>query len=271
VAALLVLASEGGGEKTLWDPTLLGILVFLSAVGLFCGSVYLLLATNLGARLGFLVAGACLTGFMVLLSSLWMITATPLNSPKGRLAEWDVVEIVPTLDDSSVAAVQDLEDQAIIDVQELSLLRPALDAALVAPPAEGEAAAEPSEFAQFGSPAEFLTDFEGYQTFEVGGGSRWLFWHEPKYAAVQICPTLQVEVPFGEAPPPPECDPLQPTQYVILERDLGSLRQPPVFYFLASLVLFGLCILGLHWREKDERARAAANAAESNRPAPVDA
>jgi hypothetical protein len=91
---LVRLLAQEGGPKNLWDPTILGVLVALSAVGLFCGSVYLLLGTNLGARLGFLVAGACLTGFLVLLSSLWITTATPLNSPKGRPPGWKVKEVV---------------------------------------------------------------------------------------------------------------------------------------------------------------------------------
>ena len=51
---VLVLAAEGIKDRDLWYPTILGVLVVLSAVSLFCGSVYLLLATNLGARLGFL-------------------------------------------------------------------------------------------------------------------------------------------------------------------------------------------------------------------------
>ena len=59
-----LLAQHAAARRTLWDPTILGVLVVISAIGLFCGSVYLLLGTNLGARLGFLVAGACLTGFM---------------------------------------------------------------------------------------------------------------------------------------------------------------------------------------------------------------
>ena len=66
--SVFVLASSAG-EKTLWDPTILGVLVVLSAVGLFCGSVYLLLATNLGARLGFLV-GPPAIGFVSQLTSL---------------------------------------------------------------------------------------------------------------------------------------------------------------------------------------------------------
>jgi len=35
-----------------------GYFIVVFAVGLFCGSIYLLLATNLGGRLGFLVAFA---------------------------------------------------------------------------------------------------------------------------------------------------------------------------------------------------------------------
>ena len=100
---LVRLLAQEGGPKNLWDPTILGVLVVLSAVGLFCGSVYLLLGTNLGARLGFLVAGACLTGFLVLLSSLWITTATPLNSPKGRPPGWKVKEVVASPEESKIA------------------------------------------------------------------------------------------------------------------------------------------------------------------------
>ena len=69
VTGLLITAAEGPANPNLWNPTILGVLVTLSAIGLFCGSAYLLLATNLGGRLGFLVSFASLTGFMVLLSA----------------------------------------------------------------------------------------------------------------------------------------------------------------------------------------------------------
>ena len=39
-----------------WEPELRGILIVIIAVAVLCGSVYLVLGTNLGARLGFLVA-----------------------------------------------------------------------------------------------------------------------------------------------------------------------------------------------------------------------
>src|SRR3954466_12581040 len=81
-------------DKTLWYPTILCILVVLAGIVLFCGSIYLLLGTNLGARLGFLVAFTSLAGFMVLLTLLWCTTASPLNTLKGRIPQWRVKEVV---------------------------------------------------------------------------------------------------------------------------------------------------------------------------------
>jgi hypothetical protein len=252
-----VLAQHASGEKNLWDPTILGVLVALSAVGLFCGSVYLLLGTNLGSRLGFLVSGACLTGFMVLLSSMWITTATPLNSPKGRPAGWNVVEVVDDPADSSIDEVQTItEDGDPVDVEGLALLRPAVDAALVTAEAEGAEEPEPQEFAEFSQSSDFLTDFEGYRAYTVGGGTKNLLWHNPRYGVVEFCNTLEVEAVPGEAPPDPQCDPLTGSRFAVLQYDRGSLRQPPWIYFFTSLVLFGLFLLGLHWYEKDARERA---------------
>jgi hypothetical protein len=39
--------------------------------------------------------------------------------------------------------------------------------------------------------------------------------------------------------------------------------------FFISSIVFGLCLLGLHWRERDEQARAAAEAADKLTPAPA--
>src|SRR5882762_7008084 len=104
LAAFMVAAG-----KTLWDPTIVGILAPVAGVFLFCGSVYLLLSTNLGARLGFLVAASALSGFMVLLSTLWLTTSTPLESPKGRTAAWKVVEVDKSYADSKFAPVQTID------------------------------------------------------------------------------------------------------------------------------------------------------------------
>ena len=49
--SLLTLANEAT-PKGLWYPTILGVLVVIAGVVLFCGSVYVLLGTNLGAGSG---------------------------------------------------------------------------------------------------------------------------------------------------------------------------------------------------------------------------
>ena len=62
--------------------------------------------------------------------------------------------------------------------------------------------------------------------------------------------------PFGDPPLPPECDAPTPTRgFVVLERDLGSLRVPPFVAFVCSSILFVLGLLCLHWRERDESRR----------------
>ena len=68
--SLPVLASEIV-ERTIWYPTILGVLVVVFATVLFVGSIYLLLGTNMGGRLALLVTFTALSGFMVLLSGLY--------------------------------------------------------------------------------------------------------------------------------------------------------------------------------------------------------
>src|SRR5882762_4898822 len=125
LAAFMVAAG-----KTLWDPTIVGILAPVAGVFLFCGSVYLLLSTNLGARLGFLVAASALSGFMVLLSTLWLTTNTPLESPKGRTAEWKVVEVDASFAESKIPAVRSIEQSGkVLPPQQATTIRSFLDSA----------------------------------------------------------------------------------------------------------------------------------------------
>ena len=59
-----------------------------SRVVVLCGSVYLMLATNIGARLGFLLAVAGLFGWMMLMGIVWAIYGIGL---KGREPTWKAV------------------------------------------------------------------------------------------------------------------------------------------------------------------------------------
>jgi hypothetical protein len=259
VHALQVLGAEGIKHKNLWNPTILGFLVVLSAIGLFCGSVYLLLATNLGARLGFLVAAACLTGFLTLLSVLWLTTSTPVNSPHGHIAQWKVAEVVNSPADAKLQGARTISQHGTrVDEQSLANLRPALDSALVtAPQIAGERSTTPQPFAKFSSSTDYLTEVNGkpLNSYIAGGGTRNVIWHNPKYAVVEFCPAKKVTVAPGQKPPAPSCDPLGGTQVAVLTYNYGTLRQPPGMYFVVFLALFLLSLAGLHWHEKDARAR----------------
>jgi len=264
VTGLLITAAEGPAHPNLWNPTILGVLVVLSAIGLFCGSAYLLLGTNLGARLGFLVAFASLTGFMVLLSSLWWASGNSgIDPPHGKSPSWKVVEVVSTPSKSKFPAVHDaLQKGTHADETELANLRPAMDAALVHSAVVENTPSAPQPLAQFEASLDYLIDFKGYQASVIGGGTKNLFWHNPRYAVVQFCPTAP-NAPVGVAP---TCDPLKDTQYAVLTYNFGSLREPVVFQFwIPSVLLFGLSLLGLHWFELDARARKRA----ASTPVPV--
>ena len=75
-----------------FDPGIRGILVVLTGVTVLMGSVYLLLGTNLGSRLGFLVALTGLFGWLAILTFMWWLTP-PAIGPRGNLPSWKPVEI----------------------------------------------------------------------------------------------------------------------------------------------------------------------------------
>ncbi len=73
-----------------FDNEIRGILVVIVAVEVLIGSVYAILSTNLGVRLGFLVVGAALFGWLFLLGSVWWMYGIGF---KGRDPAWMPVEI----------------------------------------------------------------------------------------------------------------------------------------------------------------------------------
>ena len=271
-------------EKTLWYPTILGVLVVVCAIILFCGSIYLLLATNLGARLGFLVAFTGLMGFMVILSLLWCTTASPLNTIKGRIPQWRVQEVIQTPktpDNSSIEAVHGIQKKANrVDPTEAANVKAAVDAVLV-PKVDTPTTPLGPEDNKFA--IDEFTDVTKYMilnTYEVGGSSP-QFWkleftHEPLYAVSQFCEVKQPDPnrPTVLPPIPPECNPDGIQGFVVLSRDLGSLRVPPFVAFVMATILFILGLLMLHWREKDEmeaEAKQQERQEAEKRPTPVPA
>jgi len=76
-----------------WNPGVRGILVVSVGVAVLVGSVYILLATNMGARLGMLLALTGLFGWLTILTLFWWISP-PAIGPRGINASWTPVEII---------------------------------------------------------------------------------------------------------------------------------------------------------------------------------
>ena len=238
-----------------WDPTIRGYLVVATGVAVLCGSVYLLLATNTGIRLGFLIAVAGLTGWMTIMGVAWWLYGIGWI---GEESSWKVREVVVSEepDDTGAAATEEARD--LSDWEDL-------------PEGGGDATAAADE-ALTGEDSPLAT-FESTQDYtliaakETGGKdddsllSELPGPHPPHYAAIQVRPVEEVEVPFGETPPPPEPDEDAQAFTVVMERDLGNKRLVPAAFTVVSGIFFGITCNVLHRRDKlaaEARARAAA-------------
>lgn len=73
-----------------WDPEIRGILTVVASVVILCGSVYLIVATNVGSRLGFLIVLSGLFGWFVSMGIIWWIYGI---GRVGRLPSWEIVEV----------------------------------------------------------------------------------------------------------------------------------------------------------------------------------
>ena len=71
-----------------WSPELRNILTVIIAVAVLMGGVYMILATNLGARLGFLIALTGLAGWMFLMGITWAVYGIGL---RGKDPTWEAV------------------------------------------------------------------------------------------------------------------------------------------------------------------------------------
>jgi len=75
-----------------WDPQIRGILAVLVGVVVLGGSTFLILSTNLGARLGMLLSLAGFFGWLSILTLFWWVNP-PGIGPAGDPPSWQVSEI----------------------------------------------------------------------------------------------------------------------------------------------------------------------------------
>ncbi len=280
-----------------WDPQIRGFLIFITAVAILPGSIYLLLATNLGARIGFLIAVAGLSGWLLLLAITWVLYGQGI---KGRDPSWKVQEVVHStaqtdLSDGVTKALRDFpggwKKMPTTGSPVLADAQAAADAFITKSGRkpkmghEGPIIKEPT-VAQLRFPAEFSesADYVLVGGYEKGGDNclgpkqsctrvlpkKILFWeinhkfffrHSPRYVAVAIAPALAQETPAGGKPPKPVPDPSKPVTTVLVLRDLGSVRFPQVMTAISSGIVFAVVCHALHRRDKRIMALRAAGIA----------
>jgi len=237
-----------------WDPQIHGFLVVLLAIVLLPGSMYLLLSTNLGARVGFLVAVAGLFGWMTIMSIIWTVygigfTGTPPAWKVQQVIQGDVGSSSQTVLEAFPAGWRKI---AVGDPNETAAAA-AADPVLAPPATSGKQGL-------FATSSDYIPVAASDR-----GGEKYLpgwshppnvlgFFHKPHYIVVQVQKVKpQATVP-GQAPPKPVADPTQPVVSVLMIRDLGNVRQKPVVVGISSAIIFGIACYSLHRRDKEAMA-----------------
>lgn len=238
-----------------WEPDIHGILVVAIAIVLLPGSVYLLLSTNLGARVGFLIACAALFGWMTVMALVWTVYGIGFA---GNAPAWKVQQtITGDVGASSQPALGGFPrgwHKLATDTPQAAEAVAAADPVLAPPAATGKT-----------GPYATSSDYLPVAAFDKGG-ERYLpgwshppdaiaFKHKPHYFVLQVEKVLAQPTVPGQTPPKPRPDPSQPVVSVLMIRDLGNLRQKPAFVAGYSFVLFAVCVYVLHRRDKEAWAR----------------
>ena len=232
-----------------------GYFIVVFAVGLFCGSIFLLLSTNLGARLGFLIAFASLSGFLMLLGLIWFTNLTPLNALHGPPPHWDVKEIVDSPAQAKTEQAKTIEKDGVpLDSAAQGEIKATVDSAVTA---------QDGPFQKYTA----ATDYVVVNAEKLGGGGESFFRHRALYAVMEIQGAKHVDVLPGGAPPPPAADPAKPKHYVVMERNLGAMRQPPLVMSTAFGLLFLLSVYAMHNLERNEQKAQAAGLEPTPAPA----
>ena len=263
-----------------WEPELRGVLTVIIGTVVWMGSIYLILGTNLGARLGFLVAFTGLMGWMALMGMVWWIYGIGL---KGDVPEWkqipgqtviqevDLLHQVGVLDDP--IEVDGTDPVAASAALEAQLASQGWDKVAEAAPEFGQAEASAGVFLEEEG-ALAVGEFEVTAVYEVdppdesafpklgpnGEFDQIAFFHKPYYTLVEVAPYVELRTEDGRAPIAPEVDETQQRQYVYMIRDLGSLREPAAYITIGSTIMFLVLCFFLHRRDRiveENRARKA--------------
>lgn len=252
-----------------WDPVLTGYLAVLLSIIVLCGSVYLLLATNLGARLGFLVAWTGLWGWNFLMGVIWWVFGIGWI---GQLPSWEVSHLATDPGSVPIEEVQQLSNDLDVvpdgwEVVSEAGAQSAADAHVVCG-GEDVRLLEPVNSCRFGATSEFRTHRiletggERYRPLGIPDNAFTQYFipsrGRPHYAVVQLqayqaIPAIDPNALDDEGKviiPAGVLDEEAPVWSVVMYRDQGSLRLRPALVAIFSGLLFGLGCYHLHRRDQ---------------------
>lgn len=248
-----------------WMPEIRGYIVVLISVVVLMGSTYLILGTNLGARLGFLIAATALAGWMMSMAIIWAVYGIGLT---GKTPTWLPGEPVTIVRDGALLNRAEVVDAPI----NLDGLDPVASAEKVSKeltsygwtilgesdPRRGQAVASADEIIQIEAEEFAAGEYVAVAVYDKGG-ERYpkigesidfiAFKHKPRYAIVEIAPLVQQRTEPGRAPARAQIDTTQPHRYVVMIRDLGAKRRPAFLIGIGSGIIFFMLAWLLHRRE----------------------
>ena len=277
-----------------WDPQVRGIVIVLASIIILPGSVFLIMGTNVGARMGFMVAIAGLSGFCMLLGILWSFNAGGIvgRSPSWKAAELAIGPPGAAISEGTEGLPMKIGDPPTNGWRELPPGDPirgdATAAAdkMLAPDnseaPEGQEKAPPAFQPPFSAPDDYVQ----VAAYQQGGRDAGVWfkirnhrfykqgpWYNPigwfRTPANRVVITVQKTAPklneedLAEEPKP---DLSAQPQTLVLLRDRGSMRFPAVMFTLFWLVVFAVVSWSLHHRDKEIMSRKAGRTA---RPQPA--
>jgi hypothetical protein len=207
-----------------WEPELRGLLTVILGLVAFMGSIYLILGTNLGARLGFIVTLTGLAGWMALMGAIWWIYGIGL---KGEDPSWRQVPGRTVIQDTEALHQAGVfENRVTFDTDQPSVevaddvrqqfVDEGWRVVADSEPAFGQAEASATVFLE--EEGAFAPgEFDVTHVYEIGGEAypklfgldaldQVAFLHTPYYTVVEVAPYVPLREEPGRAPNAPEID-----------------------------------------------------------------
>ncbi|MGA1407177.1 MAG: hypothetical protein ACO33B_04060 [Ilumatobacteraceae bacterium] len=247
-----------------WEPEIRGIIVVLISVVVLIGGTYLIVGTNLGARLGVLVVLAGFFGWMMTMGAIWWTYGIGLKGPEPSwkpaepitiirdataLVGAEILQVNPALDQNPVSMARNVSEQLIGEGWRLlEESDPQRGQAVAASDAIIQVEAEEFAAGEYLSVAVYDRGGERYP--KINESLDFIaFFHKPRYALVEVAPVIPQRTEPGRAPARPVIDEAQPHRYVYMIRDLGAKRQPAILITFGSAIIFVILCWLLHRRD----------------------